>query len=80
MLKIIGALIVSVIGIVMLGNGLQMKYYEHSRPMLILIGGAAQVGSFILMLYGLREFFLGELLTELRMLNGLKPGEIRSNE
>ena len=67
--KIIGAIAITVIGILLFDHGMGMKSYESNRGGFIFFGALAQFGAGILLLYGFREFFLADILSELKILS-----------
>jgi len=62
MAKIIGAIVIAAIGLLMFNHGTEMKSYEDNRGPLMFFGAVAQGGSLILLLYGLRKFFLSGII------------------
>lgn len=70
--KIIGAITISIIGGILIAVALQQR---RTDPMInfLLLGGGAELGAFVLFLYGLKSFFISEMLQELKKLPGSGP-------
>ena len=77
MLKIIGSIIMSAVGIIMIAasqNTAKSEYLDNANYKVMALGAVLQIASFFVMLYGLRDFFrVQELLDEIKIIKQRIP-------
>jgi len=74
--SIVLALILQALGVLFFWGG-----YGADQPAPLLgFGIGLTLTAFFVMLVGIKKYFLGDILAELRALNGLLPGEIRAKK
>ncbi len=74
MWKIIVSMIISAVGVYnIIGSGTPENQYGNIPAIQLGFGILLQIGSFVLLLYGLRDFFMGDLMSELNSIKQRIP-------